>query len=115
MPEPKMLRRAQVIKRKKAAIPTDLLANFCGFTHIALKVYCRKIKDPQRLYKKSARPYEGFIFIHLTDAKDHMDQRPYCVLRINHCSLGRFRATVERIFSSADTIERILNEKELTH
>jgi hypothetical protein len=115
MPEPTMLRRAQVIKKKKAAIPTDLLSNFCGFTHITLKIYCRKINDPQRHFKKSARPYEGFIVIHLTDAKDHMDQRPYCVLRISRCSLGQFHTTIGKIFSSASTIEKILNEKELAN
>ena len=102
--------RACLLKRK-AEIPQHLLDRFFGFTHVSVKIYTRKINDKQRIYKKSARPHEGLIFVHLTDASDQMDEHPYFVVRFSQCSLSQFNALVEKIFGQTSILEKILNKE----
>lgn len=114
MYDTRILHRAQTLNRKKIAIPEDLLAQFCGFTHVTLKIYCRKIDDPKRRYKKSARPYEGFILLHLTDTHDHMDQQPYCVVTFHNCSITQFRAVIDKIATCSCSLETFLAHRALS-
>lgn len=108
-----LLQRAQS-KKERVTIPEEILGDFHGFTHVRLRIYCRKIEDPQRKFKKTARPYEGFIFVHLTDCDDLMDEYPFCMLMLHHCTPHHMSKIADKILACTSTLKTVLTTRQLS-